>query len=374
VINKGMANQLTPKTAASVCCMVGLPGCGKSTVARTLRGLLKNHNNNNEYVEPLFGEIVIIDYDAIAQQELGEQNSNNDGDEDTSLDPDRTSFDSNELAAWRKGRVTAIEILKDTLVTHFTGGGNASTLLILLDDNFHLRSMRRDIYRSCQDIVKIIPQAKIGFSVVYFTTPLELCLQRNNMRSGNDRVPQDVINRMASIIEPPEETKPAASFEHFHVSIENADDTFDMNMTGHKLSNEIYPCLLSSLESPILPKNELSEDQIAQLQHQRILQREETLKCEIQRIDQLLRKLVGAVGRVDKKRSREANVLRRSILEMIRQDNDVVKMEHDCIVQHFACSMLGTEFNSDWLYLDNALVLSIKEAYQEVTHSIPTGT
>jgi tRNA uridine 5-carbamoylmethylation protein Kti12 len=328
-------------------------------------------------VVPLFGEIVIIDYDAITKQELSERNGNNDGDIDACLDPECTSFfDLNELAAWRKGRVTASEILKDTLVTHFADDGNASALLIILDDNFHLRSMRRDVYRSCQDIVKIFPQAKIGFSVVYFTTPLELCLQRNNMRSGKDRVPQDVIRRMASIIEPPEETKPAASFERFHISIENVKDTFDTNATG--IINEIFACLLSSLESPILPKNELSEDQISQLEHQRVLQREETFKCEIQRVDQLLRKLVGAVGRVDKERSREANIIRRSILEMIRQGNNMVDMGHDRIVQHFACSMLGTEFNSDWHYLNNALVLSIKQACRgfenETTHTISTGT
>ncbi len=358
--------------------MVGLPGCGKSTAVRTLRDQHRNRNNNHDgsVVIPLFGEIIIIDYDAIAKQELCERDGGNDDvNEDANLDPEcKSLFNSNELAAWRRGRVTASKILTDTLLTHFAGGGNASTLLVILDDNFHLRSMRRDIYRSCQDIVKIIPQAKIGFSVVYFTTPLEICLRRNNMRSGSDRVPRDVINRMASIIEPPDETKPAASFERFHVSIENAMDTFDANT----FIDDIFACLLSSLESPILLKNELSEDQIAQLEHQRMLQREETLKCKIQRIDQLLRKLVGAVGRVDKDRSRDANMIRRSILEMIRQDNDTVDMGLDRIVQHFACSTLGIELISDWHHLNNPLVLSIKEACRgfekETTRTISTGT
>jgi tRNA uridine 5-carbamoylmethylation protein Kti12 len=367
-----MITHTTPTSMASVCCMVGLPGCGKSTVARTIRDLHQNHSKHDATV--LFGEIVIIDYDAITQQELIIQSGNNDGDKDTILDPHCTLFDSNDLAAWRKGRVTALEMLQDTLATHFTGGRNASTALIILDDNFHLRSMRRDIYRSCQDIVKMHPQATIGFSVVYFTTPLELCLQRNNLRSGKDRVPQDVLNRMASIIEPPDETKPSSSFERFHVTIDNAEDFFDVNTIERNIINEIFQCLSVSLESPILPKSDLSEEQIAQLEQKRIREREKTLKCEIQRIDQLLRKLVGAVGRVEKKRSREANEIRKSILEMITSAGRAATddMGHDYIVQHFACSILGAEFHGDWHNLDNALVLSIKDAYQ--SHRISTGT
>jgi hypothetical protein len=165
---------------------------------------------------------------------------------------------------------------------------------------------------------------------------------------------------MASILEPPDKTKPSASFERFHVSIDNADDIFD----NTKERNIIHECLRLSLQSPILPKNELSQEQISQLEHHRIRERDETLKCEIQRIDQLLRKLVGAVGRVEKKRSREANEIRKSMLEMIRQ-HDVVDLGHDYIIRHFACSILGAELNSDWHYLDNPLVLSIKDAYQQ---------
>ncbi|KAL3767947.1 hypothetical protein ACHAW5_006868 [Stephanodiscus triporus] len=305
----------------------------------------------------LFSEIVIIDYDAITNQELIVRNGNDDGD---SLDPHCIFFDSNDLAAWRKGRVTALEKLKKTLATHFSGGGNASTSLIILDDNFHLRSMRREIYRSCQEIIKMYPRAKIGFSVLYFRTPLEVCVQRNYLRSGKDRVPLDVINRMASVLEPPDETKSSASFERFHASIDNADDIVD-NMKERK---KIHECLRLSLQSPILPKNELSHEQISQLEHDRIRERDKTLKCEIQRIDQLLRKLVGAVGGVEKKRSREANEIRKLMLEMIRQ-HDVVDMGHDYIIRHFACSILGTELNSDWHYLENPLVLSIKDAYQQ---------
>mmetsp|Transcript_4196 Transcript_4196/g.9404 ORF Transcript_4196/g.9404 Transcript_4196/m.9404 type:complete len:146 (-) Transcript_4196:9-446(-) len=134
--------------------------------------------------------------------------------------------------------------------------------------------------------------------------------------------------------------------------------------------HSIDKCLQKSIQSPILPKNELSQEEIIQLEQQRIRQREETLKCQIQRIDLLLRKLVGAVGRVDKKRSREANEVRKLIMERIRKhdddDDDEGYWSDDSVVRNFACSMLCTEINDDWYYeMNNPLVRSMKVTFDE---------
>lgn len=350
--------------AVSVCCLMGLPGCGKSTFAKSLHDVPQKCTS---MLSSAYGEIYIIEYDAIAKEELIIMRN---GDVDDGKDGNlQSTFDRKELDAWRKGRVLALEMLKGSLITQLTGGGNEPGIptLIVLDDNFHLRSMRRDIYQTCQEIINMHPEGKVGFSVIHFNTPLELCLRRNERRSGNDRVPQDVIIRMANIIEAPDESKSSASFERFHVSIDNADcdicDTTDTK--GRHFIDEIRRCLEVSLESPIAPKSELSQEQIAQLEHQKILEKEETLKCEIQRIDQLLRKLVGAVGRVDKKRSREANEIRRSMLEMIREHGDMVDMSDAHIVRNFACTILDIDSHSEWRYLDNDLVDSMKVAYQD---------
>merc|ERR1712176_292636 len=96
------------------------------------------------------------------------------------------------------------------------------------------------------------------------------------------------------------------------------------NILDNKVLYEIDDCLQKSLQSPIPPKNQLSQEEMARLEEQRTQQREETLKCQTQRIDQLLRKLVGAVGRADKKRSREANEARKSIMEGIRKRGDAI--------------------------------------------------
>jgi tRNA uridine 5-carbamoylmethylation protein Kti12 len=263
--------------------------------------------------------------------------------------------------------MAALDMLKNALVTQFDGGGNTCSSLIIMDDNFHLRSMRRDVYRSCQEIVKNIPHAIVGFSVLHFHTPLEQCLEQNDSRSGTERIPHDVINRMATILEPPDEKKANATFEQFHVSIHNSYELFTTdNEDRNHVLKLISECITNSIQSPIRPKIELSEEEIAQVAMQRMHDREDTINCELQRIDRLLRKLVGVVGRIDKSRSKDANVVRKLILEMIRQkrDDDMDNIGHDHIVQNFACSLLGVESNSNWQYL-GVLTIAINDAYEE---------
>ena len=372
--------------------LVGLPASGKSSFARNIinlhekrreqelqdRGVRINkaesfskEDNTIDSIPVLrFDNVVLIDYDSITQQEATSScnhTPNSSADTNTSTS---SLFNSNELEAWRRGRVKALETLKDALITHFTADNIAgpSSLLIIMDDNFHLRSMRRDVYRTCQDVVATDEQLyRIGFSTLYFSTPLETCIQRNMLRKGKECIPSDVMNKMASVMEPPDESKPYTSFERFHCTIDNSDNTLDTSTSDERIQtlNRIDQCIHNALQSPITPKNELSQEELAQLEQQRAKEREETLKCKTQQLDQLLRKLVGAVGRVDKKRSREANDVRRSIMERIRINGDPMFMRDQSIMQHFACTMLGIEFTNDWSNTDNPLVQSINKTFEE---------
>ena len=345
------------KQRASVCCLVGIPGSGKSTIARaTIEqcrqfrcGAQKSSSSSPGYASDssYFDEMLLIDYDDLTTKEL--------------ISNCCPSFDSDGgLEAWRKSRVVAKEKLKNALSNHFSCDiGDMSSLLIILDDNFHLRSMRREIYRSCQDIIQSYPQAQIGFAVVYCSAPLEVCLRRNDLRSGKARISRDVIDRMTMSLEPPDESKPYASFERFHVTIDTAKDIAVMSEDGEQIISTVHRCLEESLQSPVMPTNELTREEVTEIEQKRMHDRENTLKSSFQRFDQLLRKLVGAVGRIEKEKSKEANEARKLILSKMRLRNDVDSIGDDFIVQQFACAILSPEL--DWREMDNPLATAIND-------------
>ncbi len=345
---------------ASILLLCGLPGSGKSSVAQNIVQAYSKCGDDDDSVvvkEDEFSltqndKVVIIEYDAIEQDIRQQQN----------IDGKCSSqFTSDDLDAWGKSRITALNVLKNTLSDHFCGGGNdnhASSLLIILDDNFHLRSMRRDIYRACQDFLTAASEAIISFSVAYIKTPLHVCLERNNKRSGKQHIPHDIITRMDATIEPPDDSKPYTSFERFHVTIDNTiSDEFIQEML-----HNIDQCVKNALQSPVEAKKELTAEEIAQIQKEREFQRQKTNKCQVQRIDLLLRRLVGAVGKVDKKRSKEANDTRKVIIEKVRLEH--VTSEEN-VVQQFACKMLGIDVAENWQSANCPLTNEIQHSFQE---------
>lgn len=75
-------------------------------------------------------------------------------------------------------------------------GSLAERTLVIADDNFHLRSMRRELYMLART-----HRAAIVF--LHITAPLEMSLSQNVLRPPGERVPEDTILRMAAALEPP---------------------------------------------------------------------------------------------------------------------------------------------------------------------------
>ncbi|KAK1747993.1 L-seryl-tRNA(Sec) kinase [Skeletonema marinoi] len=349
-----------PQNKASILLFCGLPGSGKSTIARDVAHIYSKCGGDDrvgveddESMITQMDRVVIIDYDVIAEQESSGAGYGISG---------SSQFTSDDLEAWRKSRITALDVLKNTLYDHFSSSKkDDATLLVVMDDNFHLRSMRREVYRACQDFLVTAPDAIISFSIAYISAPLNVCLRRNDSREGKQHIPSHVITRMDATIEPPDESKPYASFEKFHLTINNTTD----NAIGRKTFHDIEKCINESLQSPIQAKKECSVEEIAQMEQERERQRLETFKCKSQRIYLLLRRLVGAVGRVDKKRSKEANETRKDIIERVRIENNVGSMSDECIVQQFASKMLGIEASDDWQAMNTPLTSAIQSSFQE---------
>ncbi|KAL7569084.1 hypothetical protein ACA910_016922 [Epithemia clementina (nom. ined.)] len=130
------------------------------------------------------------------------------------------SEDEISLEAWRTSRVAALEDLSSLLRNHRTST-DLKSLVVIMDDNFHLRSMRKQVFQVCQKVKEefIICSATdngkilhsqnqfedthIFFGTIWMNTPLEICLQRNSSRSVKQKVPDESIHRIFDTFEPP---------------------------------------------------------------------------------------------------------------------------------------------------------------------------
>ena len=93
------------------------------------------------------------------------------------------------------------ELLNNTNIDN-----NSKPLVIILDDNFFLKSMRKKIYNSIID--KILESKSIKNNIKYYfleillkPKDLNYCLTINKNRSSNQIIPKDVIVNMNSIFE-----------------------------------------------------------------------------------------------------------------------------------------------------------------------------
>ena len=348
-----------PLLEASILLVCGLPGSGKSTLIQSIvRHYQKSLSASSAAASfLLFDDIIVIDYDNIATnicQNIRDANSiitkysNNNNDDD-----EGNYFTKEELQAWRMTRKEALKQLHDQLqknldtATAATANAidNKRRILIILDDNFHLRSMRRDVYKVCQQFLitknnhnhqnenknekpKPMPRIiDIGLVILHVNTPIEQCLENNEKRrtkNNNDHeyIPRQIIYDMDSIFELPKQddgnnNAKSSNFEsivitidkQLHLCNENNDkDEDDIIQFYYHLSNQLTLCTTDEYQIK-LPQEQKSIEQLQK-------EREVTLQSKIHHIDLLLRALVGAICKADSKRfGKVANIARKDILK-----------------------------------------------------------
>lgn len=138
----------------------GIPGSGKSTEARRMSRSLTARNLTVEY---------------ISRDELR-----------FSMIPDESEYFSKEKEVFSK----FVEKMNNSL------NKNDCTII----DATHIsKASRAKILRRVEnpDNVRLL--------VLYLTTPLDVCIQQNDLRTGKERVPQEVIEKMAEQFEDPTE-------------------------------------------------------------------------------------------------------------------------------------------------------------------------
>uniref|UniRef100_A0A7S3DG17 Uncharacterized protein n=1 Tax=Palpitomonas bilix TaxID=652834 RepID=A0A7S3DG17_9EUKA len=181
--------------------LCGLPGAGKSTA-----GL-----HADDVIKSVGAESKLISFDGIESQIKREQLK------------DPAVFD---VQVWNEARRIAKEQVRSCC-----NANHAQDLVLIVDDNMHYRSMRREYYRLARDY-------GCPFLLIYVHSDPEVAWERNSARVEG-RIPSDTFWRMVSLFEEPS----AEEMPENHIVVFENEDGLD------------YSCLDSAicrlLESPL---------------------------------------------------------------------------------------------------------------------------
>jgi tRNA uridine 5-carbamoylmethylation protein Kti12 len=260
-------------TSVTVILFGGLPASGKSTLARTLQ----NHVSSSSR------KIIHLEYDAFEDQIASNQQK------------------KDRIAAWNQARQRAIQHLQDIVQQEQEScPKQARPLLVLMDDNFHLRGMRKQIHRF------LLNYQPINFGIIWMETPLKLCLQRNQCR---DRpIPEDVVYKMHQTLEPP-----CARWEQCWIASTEATST-------ETIVAFIQNC------SPI---QDLPPDKIDSEKQER--DRIKTLENQRHSWDKLLRSWVSSICKFDKRLARSTNKARKGLLLRMKDTSSVITTDSELL-------------------------------------------
>jgi len=331
-----------PAIQVSVLLLCGIPGSGKSSLSRSI-----SEHYAAEESSLHFHKVVQIEYDAITSRLAVS------GSEDKkpilAEHLKKECFSSHELEAWRETRTVALNLLRDELSSAVQVRTNARDemkpwpyrVLIIMDDNFHLRSMRRDVYKVCQNFVdklkenETITQDKIdvqnaytdslmgiGMSTVFINRSLETCINNNEKRSGTaNYIPQRIITNMYQTMEVPDGKK--HKFEScfidtsaFGINAQSINGHEFFLLLGNTLSSSVLQYPVLPPPSPAMTPEEIEKERLA------------TLQSTMHQVDLILRAFVGATCRTNKKFGKAANAARKSIINEFKLDPFLVDKFH----------------------------------------------
>jgi tRNA uridine 5-carbamoylmethylation protein Kti12 len=155
------------QTYTSICLLMGLPASGKSTLARSLQATASLADGMH---------VVHIEFDDV-YEEMSK------------------GGDSFSPVLWHQAREACYERIR-----HLALSPSHMRQLILVDDNMHLRSMRRRCFRIARD-------CQAAFMIIHFRASLSMSLARNSERISCNKVREVSIQTMASSVEEPNDVE-----------------------------------------------------------------------------------------------------------------------------------------------------------------------
>jgi len=257
----------------TVILMGGLPASGKTTLARQLvERYTKTHHC-----------VVHLEYDAI-EDSLSSTAAISDDD-----DPRRQ--------VWNETRHIVMKRLEEYLSDR---PNNVSPRIFLIDDNFHLRGMRKKIHRL------LLGYKPIRFGILWMETPLEECVRRNHNRIRP--IPSHVMEKMNQIIE-----VPRSAWEEYCLKV-------DQRTSFDAIIAFVDECAdISDLPVTIIDERKQEAD------------RQGTLGNQSHNWDNLLRGWVRKVALYDKTLAVQANVARKEMIREMKQATIDLCEEDQCL-------------------------------------------
>jgi len=272
VMDRQTLQPLKANRSATVILMGGLPASGKSTLARRLVAAFSGDEKGTER------RAIHLEYDAF----------------EDSIAAQKSEQQSPE--AWNQARRATVTQLEDHLRNQFASSNDKDPpLLILMDDNFHLRGMRKQIHRL------LLNFKPVNFGVIWMQTPLETCLDRNRRRAR--QIPEHVLQKMNENLEPPR-----TGWENYWLPV------------GDGTSFQTIVSFVESCAEIVdLPEKVDEAQQEAD--------RQITMQSQSHNWDKLLRSWVGKVAKYDKNLARSANDSRKGVMELAKDPDNVLGQE-----------------------------------------------
>lgn len=177
-----------PDGRARVCllCTCGLPGAGKSTLARRIAARAVAAGD--------VARADIVSFDDVERE--------------VRLETARARGETRDAArgfdaqAWRDSRKLALARVDALLASDDDGDASdgVGRRLVIADDNFYYASMRYQAHQLAR-------RARAAHVQLYVNVPVELARARNERRAADEIVPSVAFDRMANAFEPPDPSK-----------------------------------------------------------------------------------------------------------------------------------------------------------------------
>ena len=276
-------------------------------------------------------------------------------------------------------------------------------ILLILDDNFHLRSMRHDIYKCCQDFLSsysinndstdstdssntdknITSQhdVQIGISILHITTPLSKCIEQNHLRHNTkEYIPIRIIEKMSRTLEAPDPSK--AKFESctIHYQPNHHDDDDEYHDSPSSTITTILPQIYQAIDQSLKDAITLHPVQLPTLQPTKTPQeleqeRQVTLQSRAHRIDRMSRVLVRYICQTNSLYAKVANQSRKEILKECKRREYQVDEEESVRNDKGSADDVGNHSSSTFMdQLDRFVLTRFKDDLKTVEDAGTTST